>query len=101
MADCMCCLADDGFAFLPSDLSIMGVSIHPGQIAFTRIWCGPKSLAISRVRPSTPAFAAAYGAVWPVVANACTEAVLMTAPRPALIITGTTYEQQRKTLRRF
>jgi hypothetical protein len=49
--------------------------MQPGFMALTRMLCGPRSRAMSRVKPSIPAFAAAYAATCAVVAKACTDAV--------------------------
>jgi hypothetical protein len=45
------------------DASVIGVSANPGQIAFTVTACPASSTASTRVKPSTPCFAAVYAAV--------------------------------------
>jgi hypothetical protein len=63
----------------------MGVAVAPGQIAFTRMLCGPYSSAATRVSPSTPAFEAAYSAE-PHAMRAAMDAVLTIDPPPASIM---------------
>src|SRR5258707_770464 len=50
------------FALLAYTASIRAPATDPGQIAFTRMPCGPSSIDSVLVKPMTPHFDAAYGA---------------------------------------
>src|SRR5215203_5972628 len=58
----------------------IGVSIAPGQIAFTRILYGARSTAIQRVRLTSPPFAAPYAAIAGYPTMPPTEEMLMIEP---------------------
>ena len=52
------CTAQSSIGCASFNGAISGVSIHPGQIAFTRTLCGAPSSPNCLVSPSTPCFAA-------------------------------------------
>src|SRR5699024_9141834 len=65
-------------------LSIAGVIVAPGAIAFIRIFCFPYSSATDLVNPTTPCFEAVYGDIFGDPSNPAPEAVLTIAPPPVL-----------------
>src|ERR1700752_1468324 len=54
----------------------IGVSVHPGARALTRMLCAAFSIAATRVSPRTPCFEAAYADIPPGPVSAATDAVL-------------------------
>src|SRR4029079_6972224 len=65
---------------LPSD-GEMRVRMGPGQIAFARIPCEPKSIAVLRVRPTSACFILVYTAEDRPAKRPCIDAMLMMEPR--------------------
>ncbi len=52
----------DAFAGTLHAFTAIGVSVTVGLTALTRMPCGPSSFAMTRVKPSSPAFEAQYAA---------------------------------------
>jgi len=63
---------------------VIGVSKRPGQIVQIRIPHGPRSRAIGKVIPQTPAFEAEYAACPICPSMAATEATFIMTPRSPL-----------------
>ena len=83
---------------------LIGVAISPGQTTLQRIPSRAYVTAIARVRPTTPAFDAAYACVAKSSSPPTrprTEATVTIAPPPFARRSGTACLQKRKTERRF
>src|SRR5437879_12383323 len=68
----------------------MAVSVSPGQMQFTRIFCGPWSTAIAFVSSTTAPLDAQYTAAFGPALKPHPEAMLMIEPPPALVMMGIT-----------
>src|SRR5438874_11193236 len=73
----------------------MAVSVSPGQMQFTRIFCGPWSTAIAFVSSTTAPLDAQYTAAFGPALKPHPEATLMIEPPPALATIGITLRDIR------
>src|SRR5436309_12926081 len=73
----------------------MAVSVSPGQMQFTRIFCGPWSTAIAFVSSTTAPLDAQYTAAFGPALKPHPEAMLMIEPPPALVMIGITLRDIR------
>src|SRR6266849_6268655 len=74
----------------------MPVSVSPGQMQFTRMFCGPWSTAIAFVSSTTAPFDAQYTAAFAPPVSPHPEAVLMIEPPPAFCMCGITSRDSKK-----
>src|SRR6266852_5409988 len=74
----------------------MPVSVSPGQMQFTRMFCGPWSTAIAFVSSTTAPFDAQYTAAFAPPVRPHPEAVLMIEPPPAFCMCGITSRDSKK-----